>query len=332
MQEYTNKITLTKNGRGVYSLDPSMGCYSGLKNNKKGCYNDCYAARYSKKYGYDFSKTVLRYFENESHKHRIIKEISKVPMPFIRMGTSGDPSEDWAHTLSICKIISTTHQLSLFPKPEKEIIIITKHWTVLTNEQLKELSTYNVCINTSVSALDEIKLLDNALEQFERLKPFCKSILRVVSCDFNLSNKKGLELSILQKSLFSKGEIIDTILRVNPKNEYVTSGLIHIKETKFLGKKCYVSKYNRKAYFGNCSNCLEMCGAKMETTKNQTMEDIDKRFALISTRIDVLFAKKELTGKEQLELTEIKEEWNDIINRQEINHRNVTSVNMPYAI
>ena len=73
MQEYTNKITLSQNSRGIYSIDPSMGCASGMALNTKGCYNDCYAARYSKKYGYDFSKTVLRFFENESHKHKIIK-------------------------------------------------------------------------------------------------------------------------------------------------------------------------------------------------------------------------------------------------------------------
>ena len=28
--------------------------------------------------------------------------------------------------------------------------------------------------------------------------------------------------------------------------------IIKIKETKFLGKKCNVSKYNKKTYFGNC--------------------------------------------------------------------------------
>ena len=59
MRHFKNKITLIKNSRGVYDLDTSKGCYSGILHNEKGCYNDCYAARYSKKYGYDFSKTIF---------------------------------------------------------------------------------------------------------------------------------------------------------------------------------------------------------------------------------------------------------------------------------
>ena len=265
MQEYTNKITLSKNARGIYSLDPSMGCYSGMQHNNKGCYNDCYAARYSKKYGYDFSKTTLRYFENESHKHRIIKQINRIDMPFIRMGTSGDPSENWEHTLNICKIISTKYQLSLFEQPNKEIVIITKHWNILSDKQLEELSNYNICINTSVSVLDAKDLLIKGLNEYKRLKPYCKSVLRVVSCDFNLENETGRKLANIQKDIFDKYDVLDTVFRVSKKNEYVVNGIIKIKETKFLSKKCYVSKYNKKTYFGKCKNCLEMCGLNQLT-------------------------------------------------------------------
>jgi len=251
MREYTNKITLTHNFRGVYSLDPSLGCAGGMENNDKGCYNDCYAARYSKKYGYDFSKTVLRYFEDEKHINRIVNKINKIEMPFIRMGTSGDPSENWKHTLSILKSIKEC---------DKEVVIITKHWNLLTYKQLKELSNYNVCVNTSISALDNSDLLNTGLKQYERLKPYCKSVLRVVSCDFNIENKKGLELYKIQESLFKNYKVLDTIFRVFKNNDLVKDGVIIAKESKFLGKKCYISKYNKKAYFGKCENCLEMCG------------------------------------------------------------------------
>lgn len=260
MQQYTNKITLTRNDRGIYSLDPTMGCYSGMQGNKKGCYDDCYAARYANKYGYDFSKTVLRYFVNESHKHTIIKQISRIDMPFLRMGTSGDPSENWKHTLDICKSISTKYQLSLFPEPAKQIVIITKHWNVLTNNQLQQLSKYNVCINTSISVLDKPDLLSKGLDQYERLKPFCKSVLRVVSCDFNLASETGRKLANIQKDIFDKYDVLDTVFRVSKKNEYAIKGIINIKQTKFLGKKCYVSKYNKKTYFGKCQSCPELCG------------------------------------------------------------------------
>jgi len=254
MREYTNTITLTKNSRGIYSLDTSLGCASGMANNSKGCYNDCYAQRYSKKYGYDFSKTVLRYFKNENHVKSIISKINKVELDFIRIGTSGDPSENWEHTLSIIDKIKDCN---------KQIVIITKHWTNLTEEQLSKLMSYNVCINTSISALDESNLLNNALFQHEKLNLFCKAVLRIVSCDFNLENETGKKLSIVQENIFKNYKVLDTVFRVSKNNKLVTDGIINIKETKFLGKKCNVSKYNKKAYFGKCSSCLEMCGINM---------------------------------------------------------------------
>jgi len=67
VREYKNRISLTKNGRGIYSLDTSFGCKSGMENESGGCYHDCYAAKSAKLYGYDFSKTVLRGFDNEAH-------------------------------------------------------------------------------------------------------------------------------------------------------------------------------------------------------------------------------------------------------------------------
>lgn len=263
MREYKNIITLSNNSRGVWSLDPSLGCYNGTLENEKGCYNDCYAARTAKKYGYDFSKTVLRHFKNRSHIEQIKNKIKRIDMSFIRMGTNGDPSENWEHTLNIIKELSNDKQLSLFKEGKKQIVIITKHWNKLTHNQLKEISKYNICINTSVSALDKKELLDSCLKEYNRIKPYCKSILRIVSCDFNTENKKGLELSKLQERLFYNENVIDTVFRVFKNSKYVTSGLIKIHKTKFLGKKCYVSKYNKKTYFGKCSSCLEMCGEKL---------------------------------------------------------------------
>jgi hypothetical protein len=259
MREYSNKIALIKNGRGVYSLDPSIGCNSGLKENSKGCYNDCYAAKSSKLYGYDFSKTVLRDFESKNHRNQILHEISKVKLNFIRMGTSGDPSENWGHTFKILEQIKYCN---------KEIVIITKHWNNMTLAQLKLLETYNVCINTSVSALDNDQLLLNSIEQYNKIKPYCKSILRIVSCDFNLNNVKGLMYSKIQHNLFKNENTLDTILRVNKNNPLVKDGIINVKVHNFMGKKTLASKFNRKTYLGNCNNCLEMCGAKIKVNNS----------------------------------------------------------------
>ena len=251
MREYSNKISITKNSRGIYSLDTSIGCASGMNNEDGGCYNDCYAAKSAKLYGYDFSKTILRSFINEKHRIKVVSQINKIKLDFIRIGTSGDPSENWEHTISIMKQIDMCN---------KQIVIITKHWTNLSIEQLKYLGTINVCINTSVSALDKPYLLSNSIDQYNILKKYCKSILRIVSCDFNLSNEIGNKLSIIQNELFKNDDIIDTILRLNRKNELIKNGIVNVKESTFLGKKALISKFNRNTYFGKCSNCHEMCG------------------------------------------------------------------------
>lgn len=260
MRTYSNIISLTENSRGVFSLDPSMGCSSGLANSKLGCYNDCYAAKSAKLYGYDFKNTVYRNFKDFNHMIEIVRQIEKIDLPFIRMGTMGDPSEDWEHTFKIIKLIRIDHQLNLFNWPKKEIVIITKHWTNIPEKYLHVLDSYKVVINTSVSALDESKLLSNSIEQYHRLKRYCKSILRIVSADFNKENEVGLKLSNIQDLLFKNEGTLDTVLRVNRNNRLIKDGIINVRRLKFLGKSQLLSKFNKKTYIGNCKNCIELCG------------------------------------------------------------------------
>lgn len=251
MRLYGSRIALTHNSRGVYSLDPSLGCSSGMDGNKTGCYGDCYAAKSAKIYGYDFTQTILRKFVNKKHKYKIIEQVKKIPLPFVRMGTMGDPSENWEHTFDICRTIAIAN---------KEIVIITKHWKQMTDAQVSELSAHNICINTSVSALDEPEHMAQSVNEFNRLKPFCKSVLRIVSADFNLDNETGHRLAKVQAELFKLTPTLDTVLRVSKNNKLVTDGIIKIKQTNFLGNKQYASKFNKKTYLGKCSTCSEMCG------------------------------------------------------------------------
>lgn len=265
MKTYSNVISLTKNERGIYSIDPIMGCNSGLLENKRGCYNDCYSAKSALFYGYDFSHNVLRDFKNKKHYLKLIKDIKKIKLPFIRMGSSGDPSENWSHTLYICKKIDKglkSNQLSFFDTiNDKQIVIITKHWNILTDNQLNELSNFNVCINTSVSAIDDFEQLNLRLEQYNKLKKYCKSVLRIVSFDFNINNDLGHKYFKIQKDLFKNDNVIDTVFRCSKNNPLLKDAVINVHKTKFLGKPALVSKYNKKTYFGKCGNCLEMCGA-----------------------------------------------------------------------
>ena len=258
MRTYGNKITLTENGRGVWTIDPIMGCKSGVEKDKKGCFSDCYAARNARIYGYDFSTNVLRDFVNDKHLKSIIRKANKIEFPFIRMGNSGDPSENWNHTINILEKLKGVN---------KQFIIITRHWNKLSLDELKRLSKLNVCINTSVSAIDNDVELHNNLQQYEILKKYCKSVLRCVSFDFNTSNTNGLKYSVIQNWIFNTYDVLDTVFRCSKSNYLYREGTINIKETKFLGDKCYVSKYNPKTYFGNCNNCLEKCGLYLIQSK-----------------------------------------------------------------
>lgn len=267
MKTYSNKIALIRNGRGIYSLDTSIGCASGMAANEDGCYNDCYAAKAAKRYGLDFTTTVLRHFKNKQHEREIISQINKASMPFIRIGCSGDPSENWQHCIDVLKVISRCN---------KEIVIITRHWTLLTNEQLKYLSTINVCINTSVSALDNDPY--RQVEQYNRLKPYCKSVLRIVSCDFNIENETGHRLHKIQQQLFSYDHTIDTVFRPSKTNQLVINGVINTSESLFNGTKALISKYNRKTYTGKCSGCHEMCGVNIIPGNKQPLLKQQKIF------------------------------------------------------
>jgi hypothetical protein len=255
MREFSEYITLSSNIRGCYSLDTTKGCSSGLHHNERGCYGECYAARYSRKYGYDFSKLVIRKFKDDKHIESTIRKINKIDMPFFRIGVSGDPSEAWENTIDVCRKVSLC---------DKKIVIITKHWKSLTDDQLLEISDLGLCINTSVSALDDDSLLAHRLEQYNRIKPYCKSVLRVVSCSFNKNNKYGRLLDLRQRKLFRNENTIDNILRVSKKNKYYTDGIINIEKVKFLDMNCYASINNNNAHFGLCIDCPDRCGLNNE--------------------------------------------------------------------
>ena len=259
MKQYSDTITLIKNSRGVWDLDTSKGCSSGIAHNSKGCYGDCYACSNANRYGIDFSKTVLRYFESEKHRYNIIDQINHIDMPFVRIGVTGDPSENWSHTLNICENILQC-KMVLYKMYIKTIVIITKHWNNLTDVQLLRLSKLNVCVNTSVSALDEINLLSNRLTQYNRLKKYCKSVLRIISCSFNLNSQIGEGLNVIQNNLFMNEYVLDTVLRVSPNNTYVLNRVINIEKVKFMDKLSWASVLNKNTYLGKCSKCPEMCG------------------------------------------------------------------------
>jgi len=174
----------------------------------------------------------------------------------VRIGEMGDPSMDWEHTLGV------RHDIAVAGKP---IVIVTKHWKPIPENLLGYLGELHTCVNTSVSALDNDEELEYRLQQFERIKPYCNSVLRVVSCDFNRDNADGFYRAIIQEELFKVGgsKCIDNIFRASANNHFVVKGIINTKRIGFMRSMILASVNNNSTYFGMCGDCPDMCGVNL---------------------------------------------------------------------
>lgn len=228
-----------------------MGCAHGIEKDTRGCYGDCYAARSAKLRGFDFSKSIKRRFYNGPHRLEIFRQIERIDTDFVRIGCSGDPSEDWKHTIDVLFEICET---------QKQIVIITRHWNLLSDLECHQIERMGICINTSVSALDDVSQIERSLYQYKRLQSYCDSVLRVVTCRFNLENETGKRLHALQQNLLQNENVIDTAFRPSKTNPFVKDGVIIATTEKFLRSRQLVSKNNPRVYMGKCSGCKEQCG------------------------------------------------------------------------
>lgn len=247
MRKYLEKIQLTQNDRGVWGIDPLKGCKSGMMNNDNGCYDICYACKIAKFRGYNFSKIVKRYFFNGRHIQKTVSILKSIP--FVRIGVNCDPSDDWKHTFSIINII-TPYQ--------KNIVIVTKHWNELPEKYLSKLS--GLVVNTSISALDKVHQIRHRLFWYNKLKNYCKSILRVNTAKFNLDNHKGFIYNKIQNNLLNNEKVIDNILRFPKSHRLVKQGIIVVKKEKFLNTYVMASKNNDNTHLGYCKDCKDQCG------------------------------------------------------------------------
>ena len=264
MKKFKGTITLAKNSRGCYIIDTVKGCRICRDEKPMGCYDNCYARDIAKRYRFDFGNIIKRDFDidntqlflfdmsDEKHANDIINAISKIRMPFVRIGEMGDPSYAWDHTVNVCEKISQSR---------KQIVIITKHWEIMSDEAARKLSDIDVCVNTSISALDRDDEIHHRLVQYERMKKYCHSVLRVVTCNFNTETKQGIDREIMQQYLMGFDNVLETVFRPSADNHLVTSGLIHVNKQKFLGSTSLVSMRD-SAYTGYCDTCPDMCGIK----------------------------------------------------------------------
>lgn len=222
-----------------------------MMNFKHGCYNSCYANSIALRYGYDFSNSTIRRFESKNHENETIEKIESIDSDFVRVGVMGDPSECWGHTIDICNKIS---------KAGKKIVLITKHWETLPEYLYKKVESMNLIINTSISALDNDYLLNHRLNEYNKLKSICKSILRIVSCNFNLNSIYGVIYDQIQNNLFNNENIIDTVLRLSKNHFLIKNNIVNYSNEMFISKIQTATKKNENAFLGHCSKCPDMCG------------------------------------------------------------------------
>lgn len=154
-RHYKPELTIEINDKGVIDIDTVKGCTMGIRNNPDGCWGLCYAKKIADYRGIEFGVSVSRLPTKQSLRD-ICKTVRNSPLPFVRIGTMGDPCHDWGLTVMLCRYLS---QL-------KPVVIITKHWIPISDEQMEKLGKLGVIINTSISALDTSAQIKYRLEQY----------------------------------------------------------------------------------------------------------------------------------------------------------------------
>jgi len=255
LRKYAKGITAAVNIKGVLDIDSVKGCSFGMKAYPgRGCYGDCYAVRIAAYRGFDFTASVCRNFSDREHLATIRRILAAHGETWYRVGTHGDPSFDWAHTLHVCKY--------LWPVG-KTAVIITKHWQTLDWKQVEFLRKLGAVVNTSVSGMDTPDEIEHRLGQFWRLREAgIESILRVVTCDYG-AGTWARDCAVKQDWLLEFQPIIDNPFRPSKSNPRVLAGEIRIQSRpESIGGR-NVSLHSTEAYLGHCSTCLDQCGVNL---------------------------------------------------------------------
>jgi hypothetical protein len=265
-RQYLNVLTVTKNRKGVLDVDTVKGCAMGMAAYPDGgCYGECYAHKNARTYGFDFRVSVSRQFMGREHKGTIIKIMNTVQTGWYLIGTAGDPSYDWNHTVAICNALWHTHKIP---------VIRTKHWRTLEDWQIEKLRRLRAVINTSVSGMDSDSELKHRIGQVERLRAAnVRSVCRIVTCCYGTS-EWARTCKEKQDYLLSLAPIIDTPLRARKLNPRVVNGDIIItrRGESVGGGGRLVSLHSPAAYLGTCRDCPDQCGVDATAISNMERE------------------------------------------------------------
>jgi hypothetical protein len=260
-RRYRQTLTVTTNHKGVIDVDTVKGCQDGMTAYPAGgCYGECYAAKTAAMYGIDFNTSVIRRLFN-GNVARIASCLHHVPSTWYRIGTAGDPSFAWEHTVRVCE---TLHFAG------KTAVIITKHWRVLDDVQLDRLTRIGAVVNTSVSGLDTEAEITHRVGQLNRLRlAGIRSVCRVVTCEFGAS-EWAKDRHEWQRLLLSLTPVIDNPLRVSRTNPRVQTGdIVQTIRTDAVGGGKRVSVHCQSVYLGTCAKCPDQCGVLAKVGKTQ---------------------------------------------------------------
>jgi hypothetical protein len=255
-------LTVSANGKGVLDVDTVKGCSQGMAAHPDGgCYGECYAAKIALARGFDFTKSVSRILTRHNLA-RVAGLVHKHRAEWYRIGVNGDPSHDWENTVSTCEALAVT---------KKTPVIVTKHWTAATDNQLSRLAAVGAVFNTSTSGMDTDSETAHRTTQISRVRGFgMVSVCRVVTCKYGCNTDWSRACAARQALLLSKPMIIDTPFRAPTTNERAKSGEIILTkmDRDTVGGHGTVSLYNPTAYMGTCDNCPDQCGVKTEGGKD----------------------------------------------------------------
>jgi hypothetical protein len=263
---YHDSITASVNAKGCMDVDTVKGCTSGMRLGPGGCYGECYAAKIATRYGIAFGTSVARGFVDQwQHRDILVRQLREHSLNWYRIGVMGDPSHAWQHTLSVIRHLRPA---------EKTAVIVTKHWLVLSDDQVSQLLDLDVVVQTSTSGLDTEAQFNHRVGQYERLGRYgVRSVNRVVTCSFG-DSEWAKEHQDRQDRLLALGPVIDTPLRVQATNPRVESGdLLTTQRPDALGGGTLLSLHDPTVFLGNCAECPDQCMAKGRPMKDKTVMD-----------------------------------------------------------
>lgn len=264
-KKYREELTAVENGKGVMDVDTVKGCSCGMAAYPTGgCYGECYALKAARTYGLDFATAVSRK-PMPSTRADVFQTVKNHRASWYRVGTAGDPSHDWNHTLSVLEFLKPTG---------KTPVIITKHWLTLTDAQITQFYALNAVFNTSTSGLDTEKEIEHRTCQIERLRTAgISSWNRIVTCAFG-SSPWAMQAKSKQDRLLAITPIIDTPLRASKTNPRVLAGdIILTRKEESVGGGKFISLHSPDIYLGTCDKCPDQCGvttlSEHEQRKNE---------------------------------------------------------------